>query len=129
MMRALLVAALCTGCAADPPSCVENYRTVTRGIYGGAVYVDMKGNSEPLVKVALSISDRTGSYVDLRTDEHGLYELAVSDGSYSICSDFLAVGCYTISLGYTDIELLRVDLHVDEGFGGYWGFPIVGSCP
>jgi hypothetical protein len=134
MRRALLVAALCTGCTADPPSCVEYYRTVTHGLYGQAKLVETNGDNQPLTKVPISISrysDRGfDSYVDLRTDEHGLYELDATGGTYSICSDFLNIGCDTIEIGgYTERSLIRIDLHVEEGVSVYWDFPAVGGCP
>ena len=121
-----------TACSGQGHPCIENERTIDHGVYGQVVYKQFDKPDTPLfdVKVTVTGFGGLGSNAPVamedRSNEDGLYEIELTGPgtTYSLCSDFAMVSCWT----FTSSSLTRIDLVTIEG-QVYWDENAFGECP
>lgn len=129
MHRLAFASALTMAACADDGMCVESEVALDHGLYGLVTYqTGLAPENHPPVPrggVVISVLDsEAGRHVvgTTTSNSDGVFEIALADGSYALCSD---TGCVTFALSAAR-PLRRVDLH--GGFVSSWAPASVSSC-
>ena len=118
--------ALLAACGSNEASCPEYERTIDRGVYGQAVYKTFQQPDVPLYDIAITASEYSVPVMyRTRSNEEGFYEIELpGTGTYSVCSDFVNVGCHTF--GVTTVT--RIDLVAEDSASVFWNETDFGEC-